>query len=262
MSKVKEQVKYNPSYSLKKRADKVRYAVSGGTTTALNAFFIIFALIMLGCVIFGSALDKDFLEGDGSTLMMFMCNTCFMTFMAFVLNGVFPANKAQKQATANKDGCWSIYKLYSHLPLTKLSVVKTSFKYFFIGLTAINLASIALNVFVYVIDGYEFAKGVLGLMSVVFAIVFVLIYFFNFSKYIKEPSKLFGNIITCVVIGFYILWWGSMFNALKPVYELKIFEMLGGIPAIVITVLSQIVIMAIEKFYIEKKSKGASWNDV
>ena len=53
-----------------------------------------------------------------------------------------------------------------------------------------------------------------------------------------------------------------MLDVLTQVYELKIFEMLGGIPAIVITVLSQIVIMAIEKFYIEKKSKGASWNDV
>ncbi len=262
MSKVKEQVKYNPSHSLKKRADKVKYAVSGKTTTAFNVFFIVFALIMLGCVIIGSILDKDFLKGDGSILMMFMCNTCFMIFMAFMVNGIFPANKAQKQTAANQDGCWSIYKLYSHLPLTKLSVVKTSFKYFFMGLTAINLTLIALNIYVYVIDGYEIAKGVLGAMSVAFAVVFVTIYFFNFSKYIKEPSKLFSNIVTIVVIGFYILWWGSILDLLVSVYDLKIFEILGGIPAIIITVLSQIVIMAIEKFYIEKKSKGASWNDV
>ncbi len=260
MAKQKEQVKYNPNISAVRRADRVKAAVNGRVLYVTSAVMLLMALIMMGSFLIGALVgDPEFIE-DGETAIMFIANAAFMLFFFYVTNAVLPGNRKTEQ-NSKIDGCLFLYRLYEHLPVTKLTVVKMSFRYFAIMASAVCAILAAANVMTLCLDGMDAMRGEIGFVSVLLSVVMVALHRTGFSQYIRPLTNLDYSLSTGCIVVFYIIWFGSMMGVFGSLYTQGWVRALGGAAGLGIVLAAYAWVWVYEKCVIEKKSANSSWRD-
>lgn len=260
MSKKKEQVKYNPKYSDIKRLRKIKNALVGKSIIWLTVVYIIFTAIMFGCIVFGGALDtKDFLEGDGNLVGMFICCGAFMSIFPFAVNSVIPnsSEDSAKQRGA-MNGCPSVAEAIMMMPVKKVDAVRLSFRYFLIPMLLDVAILIISNVYCIIFPEFEIAKGSVAAVTFFLGIMMVLMYFAFFNSKFKEMLK---SMLVIAGVAFYVVWFGTMLGFLDKVFALKVVQSFAGIPAIIYAVIAAVAIILIQKLYTEKEVLKTAWID-
>lgn len=258
--KPKEQVKYNPKYSDVKRADRVKYAITGKGLIAGNIFCMLFFLLMSAFNIIGGAVDtEEFLEGGGETLSVFLFSGVMFLFAFYSMNTCINSNTANaKQYRTALKGCPGISEVLMTLPVTKLTAYRVSFRYFTVCLLGVGVNLIVMNIYCLVIDGFECALGVVSAMSIICPVVLFVLYITMFGV-ISLNSKTIGRLNSVVLIIYYIVWIGSIAGVFNKFYALEFMHAPAGVPSLVFVVLVIAAIFVIEKAYVEKKAKEAAW---
>ncbi len=261
MAKQKQQVKYNPKLSAVRRADKAKYAIGGKAQYLCNAVFAGLGLLMIFFYIFFCIFDTaEEIANDTGAFLIFMCNAAFMLFFMYAFNALMPPNN-KTQNNTKVDGCLFVYKLFCHLPVTKLTIVKLSYRYFAVMSTLITLISMIGNVMLLCMEKLDPVRGHIGLMTLTLAIALVVIHVSGFSAFYRKRSKAIEILLPVVLILFYVIWFGSMLNFFAPFYELPAVRALGGVPGIVIALAAYVFSWIYEKQIVEKKAAKSSWRD-
>lgn len=263
MSKVKEQVRYNPKLSEASRVYRVQKFFTGKAVNVATGVILGFGLFMFAALLIGSAFDtKGMLEGEGGTLSLFIFNGTFAMYMFVGLGTVFPANsKTDNEYKSSMKGCVSTYYVLSTLPVSKVSVVKSSFRRFLLGMSILAAVSVILNIEIIFIEELEImALGETGFVSFVLAIAMAAFYLTTFVKFVCR-NKLIEKLSSATLVVFYIVWIGSMFGFFNKIYTLAFFEAVAGVPAIVITAVSYVATITVHKLCIERRSKGSGWTN-
>ena len=264
MAKVKEQVKYNPKWSDERRVNAARKAVSGQSNAVMTIVFFIFSLILLGVVFVSIIINPEELFEDGfqSVSSMTFSGT-FMSFFIFALNSSLPflrmVNNVEAKQKAMLGGCVSIFETFQHMPVKKISLFRQTFRYFCVFLFFGIAPGIALNVCVMLKPGLHYAGGMASVSTIVAVLFAAGIYCANFGIFgAKKESvqKAFGVILAV----FYIFWIGCMLGFFDEFILSEPFCAIAGLPCIILAVLCIAVVFAVEKLYVEKREKNASWN--
>lgn len=261
MAKQKEQVKYNPKLSDVRRADKAKYAVTGNYLYACNAVFIVIGLLMSCVFILGGIFGGvEYVEEDADSVIMFISNAAFMLFFLYACNAILPANK-QTQNSSKIDGCLFIYKLFCHMPVTQLTIVKLSFRYFTLMTSVVCSVLTAGNLLVLCTDRFAPVSGHIGFISFMLAVAMVTLHYNGFRQYSKGLSKKASIINAIAIAVFYLLWFGSMMNLFDPVFAHPVVKALGGIPGLAVIAAAYIWVLIYQKTVVEKKAALSSWRD-
>lgn len=256
--KPKQQVKYNPDWSEVKRADKVKYAISGNSAKWGNLVFLLIPLLFLVITVIASVFEtKDFVSD--SDVVLFCYNIFLLLVFLFVFNAVMPPTKSENQAQSQKDGCFSVYKLYTHLPVKKIAVAKMSFRYFIFGAAISLVTCVFINFMAVINSDYDSLKSTVGLISVFISVFLVTEHIYFFRQYCMKTKK--SRFLRIEMVVLYIFWVASNFGILNDFYSLECFRILGGYVGIAVALAAFVTIIVVQKAYFEKKIKEGSWND-
>lgn len=262
--KAKEQVKFNPNLTEKKRYTKFKLALKGEKSVlVITIIYGVMALFMLGIVIGGSIFDTiDMLEGGSGTISMFCSTAIFMLYFFFMINTIFPTSKTEKNASSKADGCFSEYKTLLVLPVDKNAVINDDFKHFLVVDITSTAIVIMLNVFALVIKDFSTAKAMTGFYSIMISLLCYAFYLVLFSKFTDNKLKKYSSkILTVLIIIFYILWLGSTVKITKFIDNLKFFEVISGYFSIAFSIISLVAVILTHRFYTLKKAQNRSWDD-
>lgn len=264
MAKVKEQVKFDPAWSEVKRLGKTKSAIAP-ENKIVNIALTIFAGVMVGFLAFDCLFDPSaFIEDGFESAGAFAFSGVFMLFFAFALNTSLPATalysrKTEKRQAAAMGGCVNLYETFMHMPMTKLTLYKHSFRHFAFFMIAGSLPCIIMNAAVLFVPELAAIKGIAALITLLegfFIFALYLAYFGVFNMNKKAVSACF----TVSIVLFYIVWFGCMFGWLNFLTEIKLLTALAGIPSICVTILVIAAIAAVEKLYLEKREEKGAWD--
>lgn len=260
MSKKKEQVKYNPKYSDLKRLRKLKNALVGKSVFWLTIVYTFFIVVMFGCVVFGGAFDtKDFIDGDGNLVGMFICCGAFMSIFPFAVNQIMPMNTEDtaKQRGALK-GCPSVADALMMMPVKKIDAVKLSFRYYLIPLLLDAVIIIVSNIYCMIFPEFEIAKGSVAAVTFFLGLMMLLLYLSFFNQKFRNSLK---TILIIVGIAFYVVWFGTMIGFLDKLFAVKLVVAFAGIPSIIYIALVVTAVILIQKLYTEKEVVKTAWID-
>ena len=264
MAKVKEQVKFNPSWSEVKRLSATKNAIAP-ENKFINIILTLLAGVMVGFLAFGCLFDPaDFIEDGFESVGAFAFSGIFMLLFGFALNTSLPATalfsrKTEKQQAAAMGGCVNMYETFMHMPMKKITLYKHSFRHYAFFMILGSLPCIIMNAAILFIPELAAIKSIASLTTFLegfFILAMYLAYFGVFNMNKKAVSACF----TVSVVLFYVVWFGCMFGWLNFVAEIKFLTALAGIPCIFITVLVIAAIFAIEKLYLEKREANGAWD--
>ncbi len=257
--KVKEQVKYNPSYSSVKRTNKVFKALIGNTNRwvyVLYVILIIFMFIVSTCwAVFDSA---DFIEDDSTSMFGYMLT--FFAITLFTINSCVPNNdtKTQEKARGTVNGCAAVSEVMMHLPITKLDAYRLSFRSYLASMTFPICHILILNIMSVVDERFEAVAVSTGLLNLIFVIFNVFIYL-TFFNVLKLSDKTKGHLLHIFFLTFEAVWILSMFKTGKEILELPVFKVFAGIPGIVMLICMCAAVIIIQKKVVEKRAASTAW---
>ncbi len=262
MRKKKEQVRYNPAWSAVKRADRTKFAITGGYLRWITLFYIVLglsmAVLLIKMVFHAVSLDTAEYEEDYMAAMN-MCNAAFMFFFVYMLNAVMPGSR-KTESRSKVDGCQFLYKVFACMPVKRVTIVKLSFRYF-ITMATFNLGMMLLaNGLTLFLPVFDPTKGSIAIISMLLALVQLALYWGQFSSYCRKRSA--RSILSVAgLIVFYIFWFGFMNGAFDRLFELEAVRAMAGVPAILVCVAAYAAVWIIEKAVIETKAASSSWMD-
>ncbi len=267
--KAKEQVKYNPNFSGEKRVWKINNTVNGGAGLALSIFIGIVGAIMFVPLCIGSLVDATFfMEDEENTVSLFSCGIVFMTFMGFMTMATLPIGNNGKNGgllTSNMErstmkGCARVSNLLMHMPLRKVDMVRQSFHAFLPVVGAAVLPQIITNVGVVIYgEKLNHIKAAAGLTGLMIPLILLALYCVCFGI-VKMSDKVRKNTMLGVIVVFYILWLGLIAEPVaKVVFNLRVLQMLAGVPSLCICAACVALIFSLQKLYVEKKQIKAAW---
>lgn len=258
--KVKEQVKYNPSYSSLKRTTKVFKALIGNTNRwvcVLYLILVIFMIIASSCwVIFDT---KDFLE-DGAKSMFGYVIT-FITFTLFALNSCIPNTdtKTQETARSNVRGCATVGEAMMHLPITKLDVYRLSFRSYLMFMLFSSIHIAVLNIMDIADERFEAAAASTGLLNLIYAALCICTYMTVFNVFKKVSDKTKSGLLIGLILIFYVAWILPMIGIAEKVFELPVFGFFAGIRGIIMLICTYAAVIIIQKTVVEKRAASTAW---
>lgn len=263
MAKVKEQVKYNPKWSDVRRVNATRKAVTGQSNTVLTIVFFIISLVMMGIVLVSIIFDPEELFEDGfqSVSSMTFSGT-FMSFFIFALNSSLPflrmVNNSETKQKAMLGGCVSIFETFLHIPVKKVSLFRQTFRYFCVFLFFGTAPGIALNICVMLKPELHYAGGMASVSTIVAALFIVGMYCVNFGI-LGAKKDVMQKVYGVAIAVFYIFWLGCMLGFFDEFIMSEPLCAIAGLPCIILAVLCIAAVFAVEKLYVEKREKNASW---
>lgn len=258
--KVKEQVKYNPSYSSLQRTTKVFKALIGNTNRRLCVFYLILVIFMVitsSCwVIFDT---KDFLE-DGATSMFGYVIT-FMAFTLFALNSCIPNTdtKTQETARSNVRGCATVGEAMMHLPISKLDVYRLSFRSYLMFMLFSSIHVAVLNIMDIADERFESAAASTGLLNLIYVSLCICTYMTMFNVFKKMNDKTKSGLLIGLLLIFYVAWMLPMLGIAKNIFELPVFGFFAGIPGIIMLICTYAAVIIIQKTVVEKRAASTAW---
>ncbi|MBQ8724316.1 MAG: hypothetical protein IJY74_01420 [Oscillospiraceae bacterium] len=263
MAKVKEQVKFNPSWSEVKRLGRTKKAIAP-ENNILTIILILLAGVMVGFLAFGCLFDPaEFIEDGHESVGAFAFSGAFMLLFVFALNTTLPATSlfrnTEKQQAAAMGGCVNMYETFMHMPMKKVTLYKQSFRHYAFFMIAGSLPSVILNGAVLFIPELAAIKGIAALTTILYGFMLLAFYFAYFGVF-NMSKKTVNACFTVSIVLFYVVLFGCMFGWMNFVAEIKFLTALAGIPSICITVLVIAAIFAIEKLYLEKREANGAWD--
>lgn len=263
MAKVKEQVKFDPSWSEVKRLRKTKDAIAPANRV-LTVIMTLLACFMVGFLTYMCWFQPaDFIDDGHESVGAFAFSGMFMLLFAFALNTTLPATSlfrnTEKQQAAIAGGCVNLYETFMHMPMKKITLYKHSFRHFAFFMIAGSLPCVLLNLAIIFIPELEPVKCIAGLMTILEGFMLLAFYFAYFGVF-NMSKKSVNACFTVSIVLFYIAWFGSMFGILSFVERIRFLAAITGVPCICVTLLVIAAIIAIEKLHLEKREAKGAWD--